>query len=83
MNFAEEVAGEIGSALSPHLLYEDETSKFASHIVERIHAESFGTSVVARVNRFASDGDTRIPLGRVRVTVTYEQDEPTATGEPS
>lgn len=74
MNFAEEVAGFIGGELTQHRLYEDETSLYASHITSTVWSESVGTSVVAQVFGFAADGDTRIPLGRVRVAVTYEPD---------
>lgn len=68
MNFTEEVAGSLGNYLSKHLLYEDGDSEDASHVVETIHPESFGASVVARVYRFGAD-DRRHLAGRLQITV--------------
>lgn len=78
MNFAEEVGGDIGNQLCRLRLYEDEDSRDASHIVDTVWDRTTPTSIVARAHRFAEDGDTCIPVGWVRVTVTYEPD-----GEPS
>ena len=84
MNFAEEVAGAIGDLLNPRRLYEDENAITASHGVEVVWPQPTPTSLVADAYRFAADGDTRIPMGRVRVEVAYEPNESTtSTGDPS
>ena len=75
MNLPEGVAGAISDRLSRLRLYEDPESLDASHVVDTDLSRTSGTAVVARAHRFAPDGDTRIPMGWVRVAVTYEPDE--------